>query len=36
MVTHFWWEADLEEGVRLSGNLGGFTHYYGVGSGFLF
>ncbi|MDA8088977.1 MAG: hypothetical protein M0Z61_01955 [Nitrospiraceae bacterium] len=35
MVTH-WWEVDLEEGVRLTGNLGGFAHYYGVGSGFLF
>ena len=24
-------EVDLEEGVRLSGNLGGFTHYLGQG-----
>ncbi len=31
-----WWEVDLEEGVRLAGNLGGFTHYYGAGMGFLF
>ena len=31
-----WWEIDAEEGVRLYGNLGGFTHYYGAGMGFLF
>ncbi len=31
-----WWEVDLEEGVRLTGNLGGFTHYYGAGTGILF
>lgn len=31
-----WWEVDLEEGVWLTGNLGGFTHYYGAGMGFLF
>jgi hypothetical protein len=31
-----WWEVDLEEGVRLTGNLGGFTHYFGAGMGFLF
>jgi hypothetical protein len=30
------WEVDLEAGVRLHGNLGGFTHYYGAGMGFLF
>jgi hypothetical protein len=30
------WEVDIEEGVRLTGNLGGFTHYYGAGLGFLF
>ena len=35
IVAH-WLEADLEEGVRLSGDLGGFTHYYGAGMGFLF
>ena len=35
LVTH-WWEVDVEEGVRLAGNLGGFTHYYGAGMGFLF
>ena len=29
-------EVDLEEGVRLSGSLGGFTHYVGAGMGFLF
>ncbi|MBU2724881.1 transporter, partial [Acidithiobacillus ferridurans] len=26
-------EVDLEEGARLSGNLGGFTHYFGAGMG---
>ncbi len=31
-----WWEVDAEEGVRLTGSLGGFTHYYGAGMGFLF
>jgi hypothetical protein len=31
-----WWEVDLEAGVRLYGNLGGFNHYYGAGMGFLF
>ena len=35
LVTR-WLEADLEAGVRLTGNLGGFTHYYGVGIGILF
>ncbi len=35
LVAH-WWEVDLEEGVRLTGNLGGFTHYIGAGAGFLF
>ncbi len=30
------WEVDLEEGVRLAGNLGGFTHYLGAGMGFRF
>jgi hypothetical protein len=30
------WEVDLEGGVRLTGNLGGFTHYFGAGMGFLF
>jgi len=30
------WEVDVEEGVRLTGNLGGFTHYHGVGMRFLF
>jgi hypothetical protein len=35
LVTR-WLEADLETGVRLTGNLGGFTHYYGVGIGILF
>ena len=31
-----WLEADLEAGVRLTGNLGSFAHYYGVGIGILF
>ncbi len=30
------WEVDLEEGTRLSGNLGGFTHYFGAGTGLIF
>ncbi|MHB1585855.1 MAG: transporter [Acidiferrobacteraceae bacterium] len=30
------WEVDLEEGVRLQGNLGGFTRYTGAGFGTLF
>ncbi|MHB8549501.1 MAG: transporter family protein [Acidiferrobacterales bacterium] len=29
-------EVDVEEGVRLHGQLGGFTHYTGVGMGLLF
>ncbi len=35
-LIYHWWEVDAEEGVRLTGNLGGFTHYYGAGMGFLF
>lgn len=31
-----WWEVDMEEGVRLAGDLGGFTHYFGAGMGFRF
>jgi hypothetical protein len=31
-----WWEVDVEEGVRLIGNLGGFSHYHGIGTRFLF
>jgi hypothetical protein len=30
------WEVDLEGGVRLVGDLGGFSHYFGVGMGFRF
>lgn len=30
------WEVDLEEGVRLQGNLGGFTRYTGAGFGTIF
>ena len=29
-------EVDLEGGVRLCGNLGGYTHYFGAGMGFRF
>ncbi len=29
-------EVDAEIGQRLSGNLGGWSHYFGVGAGFLF
>ncbi len=35
IVAH-WLEVDLSEGVRLSGGLGGFTHYTGAGLGLLF
>ncbi len=35
LIAH-WMEVDAEEGVRLTGGLGGFTHYYGAGMGFLF
>lgn len=30
------WEVDLEGGVRLTGDLGGYTHYFGAGMGFRF
>ncbi len=30
------WEVDLEGGVRLAGDLGGFSHYFGVGMGVSF
>ncbi len=30
------WEIDIEGGLRLTGDLGGFTHYFGVGTGFRF
>lgn len=30
------WEMDLEGGVRLVGDLGGLSHYFGVGMGFRF
>lgn len=30
------WEVDAEEGVRLTGNLGGYTHFFGAGTGFIF
>ncbi len=35
LVTH-WLEVDLETGIRLSGNLGGLTHFYGAGIGILY
>lgn len=30
------WEVNLEGGVRLVGDLGGFTHYFGTGMGLRF
>jgi len=30
------WEVDVEGGVRLTGDLGGYTHYLGAGMGFRF
>ena len=30
------WEVDLEGGLRLVEDLGGFSHYFGVGMGFRF
>jgi len=30
------WEVDLEGGVRLTGDLGGYTHYFGAGMGLRF
>ena len=30
------WEVDLEGGLRLTGDLGGYTHYFGAGTGFRF
>ncbi len=30
------WEVDAEEGVRLTGDLGGYTHYFGAGTGVRF
>ena len=30
------WEVDVEGGLRLTGDLGGFTHYFGAGMGFRF
>lgn len=35
-LIYRWWEVDLAEGVRLTGNLGGFTHYLQAGAKFLF
>ncbi len=35
LLTPFW-EVDLEGGVRLTGDLGGYTHYFGAGMGFRF
>lgn len=35
LITHSW-VVDLEEGVRLTGNLNGLTHYFGAGMGFRF
>ena len=30
------WEVDVEGGVRLTGDLGGYTHNFGAGMGFRF
>jgi hypothetical protein len=30
------WEIDVEGGVRLIGDLGGFSHFFGAGMGFRF
>ncbi len=35
LVTH-WLELDVETGIRLTGNFGGFSHFYGAGVGILF
>lgn len=35
LITPYW-EVDLEGGVRLVGDLGGLSHYFGVGTGFRF
>jgi hypothetical protein len=35
LIAH-WWEVDLTEGVRLTGKLGGLTHYLQAGMKFLF
>jgi Putative MetA-pathway of phenol degradation len=35
-IIYRWLEADLAEGVRLTGNLGGYTHYFQAGVKFLF
>ena len=35
LITPYW-EVDLEGSVRLVGDLGGFSHYFGVGMGLRF
>ena len=35
-ILYRWLEVDLAEGVRLTGNLGGFTHYFSAGTKVLF
>ncbi|HTR45720.1 MAG TPA: transporter [Thermodesulfovibrionales bacterium] len=35
LITPFW-EIDLGAGVRLIGDLGGFSHFFGAGMGFRF
>jgi len=35
LITPYW-EVDLEGGVRLVGDLGGFSHNFGMGMGFRF
>ncbi|HSB32061.1 MAG TPA: transporter [Candidatus Sulfobium mesophilum] len=35
LITPYW-EVDLEGGVRLVGDLGGLSHFFGMGMGFRF
>lgn len=35
-IIYHWLEVDLAEGVRLTGNLGGFTHFFQAGTKILF
>jgi hypothetical protein len=35
LITPYW-EVDLEGGVRLAGDLGGLSHFFGMGMGFRF
>ena len=35
LITPYW-EVDLEGGVRLAGDLGGLSHFFGMGMGFRY